>query len=728
MRNQTGQMFETLEPRVVLDNAFASVGIVAAPTNTGGLGVRAWATEGRMDSEGILTEARYWVDGPGGRSFGDDRLWYQRIFKLDGDGRQLRQRDEAFFSSRPLETNGSQFLNADGFPAGWWFAENSANSEELELMAEIITSPSQNAFNASYRFSAVGFDFVTGDFFSSTGNLDINISDNEARWNENNGLMPRRLSRLEGVGGNSLRSREGDYFYLSADGRTVLFADLNISNNVVYIGIATRTVSVDSAQLAGGYNWILGETLNGGFNLTQIRLDLRSNGDYRIYDLDDWDDGRFTTLGRGRWIADGSLLELRGDNGGQNYRFRIGDEARTLLPERFSTPNASIPLFGLATRDINTLPGGNPNLPKDDVVFSVPGPVQFNRPGVYQLEDDSVWYAIDLLILAGGPTPTGEVESWIDSNRLASSAVAITDSGLALYTENIDKSWTVRILTTEIAGAVGIASELEVMLDPQGLAHVTGLSSTGEVLYYSQSATNDSSGRAIWTFKNISAQDLAPAGLTTPAFTGLVSYATSWGGLNIAGLDSEGSIWSVWTAPAFNGTWTASNLTTAYGADPLVGGLTVYLTSWQGINIAGIDADGELKVTWWVPAFGGTWAQNSLTELTGGPALVPATVTSYVSSWDGLNVAGIDQATGKLMVYWWSPARQDLGWAIASLSDALPAGSIQISQGPLDGIAARDSSLNVFGRSEDGSFLRVFWTPTTGLWTSLNLSTAAVAR
>ncbi|MCB1280985.1 MAG: hypothetical protein KDB18_05635, partial [Salinibacterium sp.] len=564
---------------------------------------------------------------------------------------------------------------------------------------------------------------------SVNGSVIIDTGDDEADWDEEIGLMPRSRSTLDGVAGDALVSDHGERFYLSADGRSIIFADLDTDDGAVYIGVGTRTSTESEAQLVGGYNWVSGTTVGGGFDLTQYRLDLFDNGEYKMFNLDDWDSGIFTALAEGEWDLDGTRLTLDEDGTTFELRFRVGDDGLTLISERASTlALGAQPVFGLAVRDLATLPGGNPNLPQDDVVFSVPGPVEFGRPGTYQLEDDGLWYAIDLLRLAGGPTISGEVESWVDVKRLTSTAAAITDQGLALYTEGVDDTWSVRVLTTEISGAVGIASELEVMLDPSGLAHVTGLSADGQVLHYYQNGASNPDGSAAWAFENISSEDLTPAGLETPTFTGLVSYATSWGGLNIAGLDSEGTIWSVWTAPSLAGRWTASDLTTAYGAEPLVGGLTVYLTSWRGINIAGIDAEGALRVTWWVPSFGGTWAQNSLTALTNGPLLDPTTVSSYVSTWDGLNVAGIDLATGELTVYWWSPARSQTGWAIASLADALPNGSTTITGGPITGIAARDGSLNVFGRSAQDSFIRVFWTPASGSWASTNLTSTATPR
>ena len=94
--------------------------------------------------------------------------------------------------------------------------------------------------------------------------------------------------------------------------------------------------------------------------------------------------------------------------------------------------------------------------------------------------------------------------------------------------------------------------------------------------------------------------------------------------------------------------------------------LSVYLTSWGGINIVG---GADLGVYWWAPALGGEWRFNELTDAaTGGPALIAETVTSYVTPWGGLNVAGLDQA-GRLWVYWWSPT---VAWVAETIDAALP--------------------------------------------------------
>ena len=99
-----------------------------------------------------------------------------------------------------------------------------------------------------------------------------------------------------------------------------------------------------------------------------------------------------------------------------------------------------------------------------------------------------------------------------------------------------------------------------------------------------------------------------------PALVGpIISYVTDWNGLNIAGLDASGNIQSIWWAPGMD-LWRTDNLSAITGASPIAGGLTCYLTSWGGINLAGVDASGDVTVSWWVPSFGGNWVSTNLTN------------------------------------------------------------------------------------------------------------------
>jgi hypothetical protein len=90
---------------------------------------------------------------------------------------------------------------------------------------------------------------------------------------------------------------------------------------------------------------------------------------------------------------------------------------------------------------------------------------------------------------------------------------------------------------------------------------------------------------------------------------------------------------------------------------------------------------------------------------------------------------GIEESTGEVKAYWWSPERTRLGWAVTSLSAAVPIDSPRIVGDSLQGIAAPDSSLNVFGYAADGSFICYFWLPGFGgAWEAENLTEIAVDR
>ncbi len=713
--------FESLEPRALLSSDYAGVALVFGPNGLGQAAANTFIEEVTVDDDGNVTGSQTWVDDRGGRDDYDD-LSYDKIFKID-DGRMIRQDNEGFLNATPVETNGAQFLWADGYPAGWWLGEYENSTEELEVLVEIPGSGvSRSDFSGTYQYTAIGFNTDTARYFTESSTLSIN--NDLIRYS---GDMPNDETFIIDVDERGVaHTDQEEYFFLSADGRTVIFVDTDSDDGELYIGIATRVDStLTSSELVGSYNMGWGVVVGGGINFSQFRLDLEGDGEYQLYDLDEWDSGNFVRIEEGEWRISGSALILDEDNSDDDTTLYIGQDGRILIPHEEDAAFGSIPVFGVATRDLGNDGGGGTG-PDDRVVFSVPGANQFSRPAIYQLESDSIWYQIDLLTSVGGPTITGDLVTWVDTMTGASTAAAVTGSGLALYTEASDTTWSYRILTDEVAGAQAIATELGVMISPDGYAHLTGLSATGDVLYFRQTAQDAPGGGSVWSFRNISTQDLDPAGATTPAITGLVSYATSWGGLNIAGLDAEGTIWSVWTAPTITN-WRLSDLTTAYGSDPLVGGLTVYLTSWNGINIAGIDGAGALLVTWWVPSFGGDWVQSSLTAETNGPSLDPDTVSSFVSSWDGLNVVGVDLATGDVTTYWWAPGRQADGWAIASLTDAVPAGSPVIANGPVTGIAGPDSSLNVFGYTNSNAFVRYSWYPNQ-TWMATNLTTTAVAR
>lgn len=301
-------------------------------------------------------------------------------------------------------------------------------------------------------------------------------------------------------------------------------------------------------------------------------------------------------------------------------------------------------------------------------------------------------------------TPGDDLITFIDGGT-THAAIAAAD-GLWLLTPDASGQWTSRNLTQEIPGAAPVDRELGVMVSPDGTAHLTGLNAQGQLIRYFQTAQG-------WGFDNLALAYLIPNGDAMPAFAGdLVSFATNWGGLNVIGLDAAGTIWSIWWAPGA-ARWYANDISTAHSAPPLVGGLTVYLTPWDGINIAGIDTQGHLRAIFWVPEFGAAWEHDDLTEDTGGPLLLPESVTSYTSSWGGLNIAGLDRETDELAIYWWAPDRAAQGWAVEYFTelDPIPSRIVRLRGLATPGLLAPEASLNILATLEDSRLVRLCWMP-----------------
>ena len=339
-------------------------------------------------------------------------------------------------------------------------------------------------------------------------------------------------------------------------------------------------------------------------------------------------------------------------------------------------------------------------------------------PIAFREEGAGAWSAADILAQAGGPTPTGQLETWTDTKDGLTYAAATSAEGLLLYKRSAEGVWSVRNLNSEITPSGELTGDITVFAGTDGIWHIAGLDTSGDLHLFTQIDEDDvDEDDFTWTARNLTTADIEASGLTMPVFEGrLISYVTAWNGQNIAGLDADGNIHTVWWAPGLT-SFRVDNLSAITGAPPLTGGLTAYLTPWRGINLAGADADGLVSVTWWVPSFGGAWRTSNLSELFDGPALESSTLTSYVTSWGGLNIAGLD-SFGRVVVYWWAPGLED--WSVTPLSDTIESATLPVSA--LRGLTVRATgSINLFGAAEDGDVLRYWWAP-GGSWRVENLT------
>jgi hypothetical protein len=327
-----------------------------------------------------------------------------------------------------------------------------------------------------------------------------------------------------------------------------------------------------------------------------------------------------------------------------------------------------------------------------------------------------LWTFTNLSGATGAPTVTGNLTVFYDVRDGLRHAVGPSAAGVILFTEASNGTWTFRNLTSETGGAV-VTGKMTVFTSTDGVVHAAGLTSNGHLVVYRETGPG-----AAWEFRDLTTQDLQVRGLTTPAFVGdLTSYVTSWNGLNIVGLDSGGKIQVVWWAPGIDqGLWTASNLSDITGAPTLTGGLTVYLTSWQATNIVGITQDGHVSVTWWLPTFGGNWNTNDLTSQFSGPTLQASTITSYVTPWGATNIAGLDP-NGTLFIYWWTPAAGS-DWVVTNLIAALPAGTKPMV-GQITGVTSPAATINLVGTAQNGDVMRYSWNAADGLgWQDEDIS------
>ncbi|MBC7773745.1 MAG: hypothetical protein H7210_14725, partial [Pyrinomonadaceae bacterium] len=328
-----------------------------------------------------------------------------------------------------------------------------------------------------------------------------------------------------------------------------------------------------------------------------------------------------------------------------------------------------------------------------------------------QTSANGSWVRINLTS-AGVPAVTGGTVTFVDPATGMTHAAVVTASGLYLLSDTGTGIWTSRNLTTEISGSPMIVGDLAKFTTTNGLNVITGHTASGDVVIYNQTGAVNGQGRGVWTATNIYAQ-LRNQSESTPAFTTpLSSYVTSWNGLNIAGLDSSGNIWTIWTGGGLSG-WHSTNLSAVTGAPTLVGGVTAYTTSWGGINLAGVDVNGDLSVTWWVPSFGGNWVNQNFTSDFGGPSIQAGSLTSYVTSWNAMNIAGLD-TTGNIVQYWWVPPSspdQDY-WRVTPITESMNSNLRRPNAGKLTGLATADSRMNLIGSNSDGHIVRLWWSPT----------------
>jgi len=324
-----------------------------------------------------------------------------------------------------------------------------------------------------------------------------------------------------------------------------------------------------------------------------------------------------------------------------------------------------------------------------------------------------------------GPTAefvfTDEVVTYTDARDGRVYAVARVGVDLQWFVQNADGIFEARGPLPLDAGAQ-FEGPLTVFTSADGRAHIVGrLASGGDIAMVYQTNAQEPDSIENWQYANLSLSHFRARGLEAPVITGpLTSYATRWGGMNIAGLNEAGEIQVIWWAPGLV-FWEGANLSAIAGTPALEGRIAAMVLPWDGITLTGVAAEtGELWATWWAPGFGGAWRADSLSKAAGSDLkLDPASITSYVAPWGGQNIAGRNAETGELVVYWWAPG---VAWTAERIAVETP-----LTTGALVSLVD-GSSFNIFVRAaevapeEGGDSLRLLWRPDGLGWRLENLT------
>ena len=209
------------------------------------------------------------------------------------------------------------------------------------------------------------------------------------------------------------------------------------------------------------------------------------------------------------------------------------------------------------------------------------------------------------------------------------------------------------------------------------------------------------------------AQDLT-ALIDAPGITGdLTTYQPTWGAIHIAGLDARGHAINYWWAPGLS-TWQYSDLTDMFDGPTMQGGLTGYVSSWNGLNLAGLNESGEVIVYWWAPGLAG-WETINMTEAFDGPALT-GQLDAFVTPWGALNITGLDN-TGQARIYWWVPGFDS--WRISNLTNA--ASAPNFASGLSAGVST-DRAINVLGIDDVDHLVMLRFEIGSSAWVSVDVS------
>lgn len=249
--------------------------------------------------------------------------------------------------------------------------------------------------------------------------------------------------------------------------------------------------------------------------------------------------------------------------------------------------------------------------------------------------------------------------------------------------------------TNDVAGVSGFTGRV-VDMTPfvwNGQVHLAATDTNHQLWLFSGNPTT-----GVWTTQNLTARIGAP-GITND----LTHYLPSWQAIHITGLDARGHAVAYWIAPS-QAEWNFVDLTETFNGQTMAGGLSGFVTGWDALNVAGLNANGEVIVYWWAPGLTAWQTLNMTTDFSG--QRLTGQLDAFVTPWGALNIAGLT-AQGDVYTYWWAPGLS--AWQLANLTQitATPpmAAGIEVAVGTA-------GDMSIFGLDATNNLRMVRWTPT----------------
>ncbi|MEN0019498.1 MAG: hypothetical protein AAF747_01290, partial [Planctomycetota bacterium] len=424
---------------------------------------------------------------------------------------------------------------------------------------------------------------------------------------------------------------------------------------------------------------------------------------------------------RSSGTADGSMLEITGLDRGLVYDIEVWDTtpgataARATISDVFSSRGTLTIDLGSIASDAIVVFNSRPVEGTTQLVSATATATEtvtfrlgLDRQPIAVIVDAMTGEQVEV-DLAAETNFRGEVQDMTaltTLDGLVRLAIADDKNQMWFLSRTPAGAWTSVNLTALIDGG-GIANDLSFYLPSWGTIHIAGLDAQGNAVNYWFAP-----GQQRWFFTNLTEQFGGP----TLDGGGLTGFVAPWDALNLVGLSEDGDVVAYWWAPGLGQSeWLTLNMTQQFNGPKLTGQLDAFVTSWGAMNVTGLDENGNMTAYWWSPAvnrvFGSNdWRVDNLSAVANGPVFAEGSAS--INSVDGgLNLFGLDN-DGDLILIRWTP--QNPSWTVFNATEAVSAPRIDFpisaaSAGNRITVGARDST--------DGSFVTFTLLLNTETWT-----------